>query len=97
MKMDFINCIARKTYGYYKKMLIYASLIAAMFLTAWVTFMIIINVVPVILSALSPVPWWAYIGVSIIIVPCLVATLVCYVKYNNTKIEKLDEQYICNE
>lgn len=94
---NLLRCIAKTTLDYWKRTSLVALLIVLLIASAWITIIAIETAIEVfaqpiynIVVSISPV---VYALSAIIIVPIVVATIVCYHK----RVEKENEQFTCPE
>ena len=95
MKEKFLLCVVKTTGYYYKKIALVVCIGIIICFATWMIATVSEIVFPKIVSILTPLPLWVYIPVGFVVIPILVATVVCYVNRHEKEIEEADKEFVC--
>lgn len=94
---NLLVCISKTTFGYWKNLFIISAIIGGLYLVVSAANTMVELFSKPCYDAIKSFPPLAYAISALIVLPVVLATIVCYYNRDKKKIEKEDEIFTCPE
>ena len=93
----FMGCFTKTSVNYYKKIAMGFCVIVTVCAVIYGVVITGSAILPIITTTALSVPAWGYAIAGVLIAPLIAAYIKCRISYEDQKIKKADEEYVCPE